>query len=261
MFNTYKFSTQKLISYSICFIFLLITFMLYHFFKTIFTISNNVMHQRSFLNISCFIVQSSFYLWHISILIFLKGDIEINPGLVTNYSQGCKICNLNLNSLPTDNFIKIPHFEADAISHNIDIICLPETFLNSYFLLKHIRLHLHGYSLMHADHHRDLRRGGVCIYYKEQFPLICKPNLTPLNDKCLVCELKIVNKKCFITVLYIAHSQSFEEFERFKNGWVNTTLNINNSNPFSSILLGDCNARNTLCWSGDVINSEGLDIN
>ena len=106
MFNTYKFSRQKLISYSICFIFLLIIFMLYHFSKAI---PNNVMHQRSFLNITFFILQSTFYLWHIRILIYLSGDIEINPGPVTNYSQGFKICHWNLNSLSTDNFIKIPH--------------------------------------------------------------------------------------------------------------------------------------------------------
>ena len=150
---------------------------------------------------SFFILQSSFYLWHISILIYLSGDIETNPGPVTNYSQGFKICHWNLNSLPTDNFIKIPLLEAYAISHNIDIICLSETFLNTSYSKNDTRLHLHGYSLMRADHPRDLKRGGVCIYYKEHLPLICKPNLTHL-DECLVCELKIGNKKCFITVLY-----------------------------------------------------------
>ena len=102
--------------------------MLYHFFTTIFTGFNNVIHQRSFLNISFFIIQSSFYMWHISILIYLSGDIEINAGPVTNYSQGFKICHWNLNSIPTDNFIKIPHLESYAISHNIDIICLSGTF-------------------------------------------------------------------------------------------------------------------------------------
>ena len=76
--------------------------MLYHFFKTIFTVFNNVMHQRSF-----FIFQSSFYMWHIFIIIYLSGDIEINPGPVTNYSQGFQICHWNLNSLPPDNFVKI----------------------------------------------------------------------------------------------------------------------------------------------------------
>ena len=52
-----------------------------------------------------------------------------------------------------------------------------------------------------------------------------------------------------------------EEFERFKNGWENTISNINNSNPFLTIFLGDFNARNTLWWSGDIINSEGLELN
>ena len=47
MFNTYKFSRQKLISCPIYFIFWLIL-MLYHFFKIIFTVFNNFMHQRSF---------------------------------------------------------------------------------------------------------------------------------------------------------------------------------------------------------------------
>ena len=41
----------------------------------------------------------------------------------------------------------------------------------------------------------------------------------------------------------------------------NTILSINNSNPFLTIFLGDFNARNTLWWGGDIINSEGLDLN
>ena len=86
--------------------------------------------------------------------------------------------------------------EAYAISHNIDIFCLSKTFLNSSYSNNDTRLHLHGYSLIRADHASDLKRDGVCIYYKEHLPLICKPNLTPL-DECLVCELKIGNKKCF----------------------------------------------------------------
>ena len=190
----------------------------------------------------------------------MSGDIETNPGPVTNYSQGFKICHWNLNSLATDNFVKIPHLEAYAISHKIDIICLSETFLDSSYLSDDPRLHLSGYSLIRADHPSDLKRGVVCIYYKEHLPITFKPNLTPL-DECLVCELKISNKKYFMTALYRSPSQSLQEFERFINDWVNTILNINNSNPFLTIYLGDFNARNTLWWSGDIINSEGLDLN
>ena len=126
--------------------------MLYHFFKTIFTIPNNFMHQRSILNISFFIFQSSFYLWNQGslnkhLLIYLAGDIKINPGPVTYYSQGFKICHWNCNSLPTDTFIKIPHLEAYAISHHIDIICLSKTFLNTSYSNNDTRPHLHGYSI------------------------------------------------------------------------------------------------------------------
>ena len=77
--------------------------------------------------------QSILYFWHISTLIYLSGDIETNPGPVTNFSQEFKICHWNLNSLPTDNFVKVPHLEAYAITHNIDIICLSETFLDSSY--------------------------------------------------------------------------------------------------------------------------------
>ena len=120
---------------------------------------------------------------------------------------------------------------------------MSETFLNTSYSSNDTKLHLHGYSLIRADHPRDLKRGGVCIYYKEHLPLIYKPNLTLLVE-CLICELKIGNKKCFITVLYRSPSQSLEEFEIFKNGWENTISNINNSNPFLTILLSDFNGRN-----------------
>ena len=193
-------------------------------------------------------------------MICLSGDIEKNPGPIINYAQGFKICHWNLNSIPTDNFVKIPILEAYATTHNFDLICLTETFLDSSYPNDDPRLQLTGYSILRVDHPMNIKRGGVCIYYKDHLPLICKPNLTPL-DECLVFELKVGNKKCFITVLYRSPSQSLEEFENFKNGWENTILSINNSNPFLTIFLGDFNARNTLWWGGDVINSEGLDLN
>ena len=68
---------------------------------------------------------------------------------------------------------------------------------------------LPGYTPIRADHPGNLKR-----------------------DECLVCELKVGNRKCFITVLYRSPNQSLDEYERFKNGWENTILNINNSNIF-----------------------------
>ena len=95
-------------------------------------------------------------------------------------------------------------------------------------------------------------REGFSIYYKEYISLICEPNLT----QCLVCELKIGNKKCFITVIYRSPSQSLEDFEKFKNGWENTILNINNSNPYLTIFIGDFIAKNSFWCGSDIINTE-----
>ena len=145
------------------------------------------------------IFRSILYLWHISTLIYLSGDIEKNLGPVNFFYQDCKISHWNLNSLPTDNFVKNYHLEAYAITHNIDIICLSETFLDSSYSSDDQRLQFSEYSLTRADHPRDLKRGGVCSFYKERLPLICKPHLICLEEY-LVCELKIVNKKCFLTL-------------------------------------------------------------
>ena len=62
----------------------------------------------------------------------------------------------------------------------------------------------------------------------------------------------------YISYLQGSPSQWLDGFERYKNGLLNTILNIDNSNQY---FLCDFNARNTLWWSGDISNSEGLEIN
>ena len=82
MFNTYKFCRQKCTSYSIFLLLWSITLLLYHFFKINFPVFNNVMHQRSFLNLTFFIFQSSFYMWHISMLSICQVILKLTPGLL-----------------------------------------------------------------------------------------------------------------------------------------------------------------------------------
>ena len=118
---------------------------------------------------------------------------------------------------------------------------------------------LNGYSLFRNDHPSNVRRGGVCIYYKDHLPLTRKSGISAINE-CLVCELKVGKKKCFITALYRSPSQSIEEFNNFKINLEQTIVNINNGNPYISIFLGDFNARNTNWWEGDTDNCHGLDL-
>ena len=49
----------------------------------------------------------------------------------------------------------------------------------------------------------DMKRGGLCIYYKDYLPLARKYGMSTLNE-CFICELKI-GKKYILLQLYIGH--------------------------------------------------------
>ena len=50
-----------------------------------------------------------------------------------------------------------------------DFICLSETCLDSS--TPDSLLEIDGYNLIRADHPDNIKRGGVCIYYKESLPV------------------------------------------------------------------------------------------
>ena len=73
----------------------------------------------------------SFNLHHL--LLLQSGDIEINQGPMK--SSRLNFCHWNLNGISTHDFVKVPLIKAFIKANNIDIICLPETFLDSTILL------------------------------------------------------------------------------------------------------------------------------
>ena len=189
----------------------------------------------------------------------MSGDIETNPGPVSTNLQSLSICHWNLNSITTENFIKIPILQAYLTTHKFDIVCLSETYLDSTFSNDDSRLNLNGYTLLRDDHPLDVKRGGVCVYYKNHLLLTRISGMSTLKE-CLVCELKIGKKRFFIVALYRSPSQSIEEFSNFKIKLEQTIININNNNPYISIFIGDFNARNANWWEGDPDNYQGLDL-
>ena len=76
-------------------------------------------------------------------LLLLSGDIESNPG--PKRSSNIKFCHWNLNGLAAHDST-IPN--------------------------EHVNMQINGYSLLRADHPNNIKRGGVCIYFKESLPLI-----------------------------------------------------------------------------------------
>ena len=48
-------------------------------------------------------------------------------------------------------------------------VCLK--FILTQIPSDHISIELEGYKLVRADHLNNVKRGGVCIYYKESLPV------------------------------------------------------------------------------------------
>ena len=103
------------------------------------------------------------------LLLILCGDVEVNPG--PGHWTSLSFCHWNLNSISAHDFVKVSLLEAYNAIHKFDIICLSETFLNSSLQNDDHSLVLNGYKLVRADNPSDLKRGGVCIYFKESLPI------------------------------------------------------------------------------------------
>ena len=176
------------------------------------------------------------------LLLLLSGDIKFNPG--PKRLSNIEFCHWNLNGLAAHDFIKAPLVEAFITSNIFNLVCLSETFLDSTIPNDDVNIQINGYSLLRAYHPNDIKRGGVCICFKESLPLIRRNGLTNIKD-CLVTEINVNNEKCFFTCLYRSPSQSHDEFERFRSNLNLLFSNINDLHPTCSIVLRDFNAK----WS------------
>ena len=190
-------------------------------------------------------------------LLFLSGDIELNPG-VRNYSN-LKICFWNLNSLPSYNFAKLSLLQAYNSLHKFDIICLSETYLDSTISSNDPQLSLAGYKIIRSDNPLNIKKGGVCIFFKETLPLNIV-NITQLKE-CLVVEILYNNRKCFLVTLYRSPSQSLIEFDGFMTNFENLIDSIHSLNPYFIIILGDFNAKLKKWKTDDIDTNEGKRIN
>ena len=120
----------------------------------------------------------------------LSSDIETNPDPAQkSQNKSFSICHWNLNSITAHGYAKVSLLKAYIIAYKIDIICLPETYLDSTIQSDNDNLEIPGYNLVRSDHPSNNKRGGVCIYYKASLPLrvidICYPiSITLLLSTC-----------------------------------------------------------------------------
>ena len=88
-----------------------------------------------------------------------------------------------------------------------DILYLSETILSD-----DVNLDIPGYDLIRADYPANVKRGGVCIYFRKSLPLKI---FFPYEYKNF--EARIRDKVCNFISLYRSPNQSLEEFETFAN--------------------------------------------
>ena len=83
--------------------------------------------------------------------------------------------------------------QSHALFYNIDIIFLSETFLDSSIETNKPKLNIPGYNLLRSDHPSNIKRGGVCMFYKDYLPVIRGDNLCALTE-CIVVEVNLGTK-------------------------------------------------------------------
>ena len=70
---------------------------------------------------------------------------------------------------------------------------LSKSYLDSSVSSDNDSLYIKDYKLVRADHPRHVKRGSVCVYFKESLPTRSLPN--PYLKECLFFEVSINNKR------------------------------------------------------------------
>ena len=141
----------------------------------------------------------------IIMLLLTHGDTESNPGPKHRTLNYFSCCHWNVNSILAQN--KLSLLSAYNTLYKFDVICISETYLDKS--ADNDALSIDGYNIIRADHPHNQKRGGVCIYFKEQLKL--KQIITPNFSECILCEISMGNKIGYIAVTYHSPSQTASE--------------------------------------------------
>ena len=102
-----------------------------------------------------------------SLLVSLRGEVEVNPGPNRKPNQVLSICHWKLNSISADNFAKMFLLKAYVTVHKFDMLYLSEAYLYSSVPFDDNNLEISGYNLIRSDHPSKSKCGGVCIYLQQ----------------------------------------------------------------------------------------------
>ena len=135
----------------------------------------------------------------------------------------------------------------------------PQTFLDSSIETNNHKLNIPGYILLRSGHPSNIKKGGVCMFYKDYLPVIRRDHLWALTESIAV-EVNLGEKSLFFTCTYRSPSQTVDEFESYCQSLHLTLTNIDDTSPFSSALIGDFNARCANWWAADIDSKTGKEL-
>ena len=113
---------------------------------------------------------------------------------------------------------------------------------------------------MSTDHPSSTKRGRVCLYYNEHLPIIRRDDISNLQQ-CLVTEITVKNRRCFLTCLYRSPIQNREQIQSFCDSLDFFMNNINSLNPAISIITGDFNGKCSKWYSFDTSHNIEKELN
>ena len=101
------------------------------------------------------------------ILLIQDKVITSNLDPNSNFRHNLSTCHWNLNNVSTQNFPKLVLLKAYNSSYAI--ICLSDTYLNSFIPMDESEIQFEGYRMIVSYLPTDTRRVGVCISHKHSF--------------------------------------------------------------------------------------------
>ena len=122
--------------------------------------------------------------------------------------------------------------------HKYDILCITEAYLDFSVPFDATTLPLTGYNLVRSDHPNNIKRGGACLYHKENLSL--RSINAPFFFQCVLCEVTSQSQKGYVIVIYQSQSLLTVEFDEFLSSLLLKDLN----HPlllYSSISMQDLN--------------------
>ena len=142
--------------------------------------------------------------------------------------------------------------------HNLDLVFISETYLDSTTALDDENLAITGYNLFRADHASNTKRGSVCVYC--QSSLVLKLVDVHYLQKCLIFGILIGGKSCNFISLYRSPSQSLDFFEKFADNLQLSLDKFSNRNPFLTVVLGDFDTKSSNWYKHNKTTYEGSKI-